>query len=345
MGLFSAIVADARRQAKPPVSTAPLRSQAPAEASERNPDNGMQHSRFIAVPNRPPSAAEPVFPVPLRRNTAIAGKVYGLPKQEDPMLERRDGQESVAAQSDAQELSTLGSERHRAGGGGPFLVSAESQPKQITERPAAASERAELPDTPSIPRRVDAVLGDLDLPQEKVSEKIPRGKSSSDGLPAPEAAAENGVGNAPMASSPQYPESMPAMFSPQSASLPSPGAVPASQGRSSVLGREGGEREHLEKSVVGETLGSLQKEIPINAASTEAPAPVERFTEHADKTIPARQGESRHQTAMPRSESPAPGIVIGRIEVIVESPVLPAASAPATALPADFASRHYLRGL
>lgn len=260
------------------------------------------------------------------------------------MDERRDGQESVDAQSDAQVLTALGNER-RAGGGGPFLASAESRPGQITERPAAASERAELPDTPSIPRRVDGVIGDLDLPQEKASEKIPRGKSSSDGLPAPEAVAENGVGNAPMASSPQYPEPMPAMFTPQSASLPKPDAAPAWQGRSSVSGREGGEGEHLEKSAVGETLGSLQKEIPLNAASTEAPAPVERFTEHADKTIPARQGESRHQTAMPRSESPAPGIVIGRIEVIVESPVLPAASAPATALPADFASRHYLRGL
>ncbi len=260
------------------------------------------------------------------------------------MDERRDGQVSVAAQSGAQELAALGDER-RAGGGGAFLASAESRPRQITERPAAASEKTKLPDPPSIPRRVDGVIGDLDLPQEKASEKIPRGKSSPDDLPAPEAVAENGVVNAPMAPSPQYPESIPATFNPPSASLSKPDAAPASQGRSSVSGREGGEREHLEKMMVGETLGSLQKEIPINAAATEAPAPVERFTEHADKTIPARQGESRHQTAMPRSESPAPGIVIGRIEVIVESPVLPAASAPATALSADFASRHYLRGL
>jgi hypothetical protein len=202
-----------------------------------------------------------------------------------------------------------------------------------------------LLDTPSIPRRIDGVIGDLDLPQEKVSEKIPRGKSSSDGLPAPEAVAENGVGNAPMALSPLDFKSMPATFNPQSASLPKPDIVPFSQGQSSVSGREGGEREHLEKSVVGETLGSLQKEIPINAASTEAPAPVERFTEHADKTIPAPQGESRYQTAMPRSEPPAPSIVIGRIEVIVESPVLPAPSTPASSSSADFASRHYLRGL
>ncbi|MBI5750600.1 MAG: hypothetical protein HZA59_00460 [Hydrogenophilales bacterium] len=135
------------------------------------------------------------------------------------------------------------------------------------------------------------------------------------------------------------------MSPPQSASLPRPGAAPASQGRPSVTVREGGEREHLGNSAVGETLGSLQKEIPINAASTEAPAPVERFTEHADQANPAPQGESRNQTAMHRSEPPAPGIVIGRIEVIVESPVLLAPSTPASSSSADFASRHYLRGL
>lgn len=339
-GLFASIVSDARRQTKPTVSTAPHRSQMQAETAERNPDNGIQHSRFIAVPHGPPSVAEPVFPVPLRPSTAPAGKVYEQPSD----CERRDGQASVAADSDAQVLAAPGNER-RAGGGGVFLASAESQPQLLAEHPAATAERAELPDTPTIPRRVDGVIGDLDLPQMKASEKNPRDKSSSDRLPAPEAATETGAGNAPIASSPRYPEPRPAMFTPLFASLPMPDVVPAWQGRSPVSGREGGAREHLEKMMVGETLGSLQKEMPINAAATEAPAPAEHFTEHADKTIPARQGESRYQTAMPRSESPAPNVVIGRIEVIVESPVLPAASAPATSLPADFASRHYLRGL
>ncbi|MFL6648964.1 MAG: hypothetical protein ACJ8KO_13470, partial [Sulfurifustaceae bacterium] len=76
---------------------------------------------------------------------------------------------------------------------------------------------------------------------------------------------------------------------------------------------------------------------PLTPLAVEVPAETWRPSERTASAGPLdRSGEAR---------SPEPAVHIGSIEIIVEAPPAPRATARAPSSMADFSSRHYLRGL